>query len=62
MKKIIIISMILLSNITLSFANDIPNIHRTKLFTYGGLPVAQNVRSDFKILLILDMRLAILKN
>jgi endonuclease G len=50
MKKFIILSMILLFNITLSFANDIPNIHRTELFTYGGLPVAQNVRSDFKIL------------
>jgi len=49
MKKLII-SVLLIFNISLSFANDIPNIHRTQLFTYGGLPVAQNVRSDFKIL------------
>lgn len=50
MKKIILLLIIPFLYITPSFANDIPDIYRTQLFTYGGLPVAQNVRSDFKIL------------
>jgi DNA/RNA endonuclease G (NUC1) len=49
MKRLSLISILILI-ITPIYANDTPNIHRTKLFTYGGLPVAKNVRSDFKIL------------
>ena len=51
MKKIILFFLILIFSTTLSFANDIPNIHRTKLFTYGGLPIAQENGPEFKILI-----------
>jgi endonuclease G len=33
-----------------AFANDIPDLYRTQLFTYGGLPIAQQNGPPFKIL------------
>lgn len=50
MKKIIFIALLLMISIP-AFANDIPGIHKKKLFTYGGFPISTNIRSDFKILI-----------
>lgn len=36
--------------ISSAFANDIPDLYRTQLFTYGGLPIAQETGPQFKIL------------
>ncbi len=33
-----------------AYANDIPDLYRTQLFTYGGLPISQETGPQFKIL------------
>lgn len=48
-KKIITL-LLLLSLPFVCFASDIPDLYRTQLFTYGGLPIAQQNGPQFKIL------------
>ncbi len=50
MKKIIPVFFLMLLVIPV-FANDIPGIHKEKLFTYGGFPIAQTNGPEFKILI-----------
>jgi hypothetical protein len=43
-KKIIAL-LLLLSQPFVCFANVIPDLYRTQIFTYGGLPIAQETGS-----------------
>lgn len=53
MKIFIIITVLLLFSSQI-YANEIPNIHRANIFTYGGLPVTQNV-TEMQLILAMDL-------